>query len=83
MNRHELKRRRKRLRVKRILITIGIVMTMFLGYLGYTLFQTYQAASGTYNDMGRDKSKLREEAVTFLKDPVSILIMGEIGRAHV
>ncbi|WP_240628448.1 LCP family protein [Bacillus salacetis] len=71
-----MKKRRKRLRLKRVFLSIGILLTLALGYMGYTLFQTYQAASSTYNDMGREKSKLREEAVTFLKDPVSILIMG-------
>ncbi|WBX81939.1 LCP family protein [Virgibacillus salarius] len=39
-------------------------------------FKTYQAASNSYDDLGRDKSDLRDKAVSINKDPVSILLMG-------
>lgn len=70
------KKRNKRRIVKRVFLLLFIAIAFIGSFFGYLMFQSYQAASDTYDDIGRDKSKMREEAVTILKDPVSILIMG-------
>lgn len=45
--------------------------------IGYTIFNTYTAANGTYEQLDRgNKSNLREKEVTISEDPVSILVMG-------
>ncbi|MBM7585772.1 LCP family protein required for cell wall assembly [Bacillus pakistanensis] len=79
MNRQELKikkRKSKRRIIKRILLSFLLIFTVAIGYFAYVFLETYQAASNSYDDIGREKSKLRDEAVTILKDPVSVLIMG-------
>ncbi|MBN8193771.1 LCP family protein [Bacillus sp. NTK074B] len=70
------KRRKKRKILKRVFLLLFIAIAFVGSILGYLMFQSYQAASDTYDDFGRDKSKMRDEAVTILEDPVSILIMG-------
>lgn len=70
------KKRKKRIIMKRVFLLLFIAIAFVGSFLGYLMFQSYQAASDTYDDFGRDKSKMRDEAVTILKDPVSILIMG-------
>ncbi|MCF3942670.1 LCP family protein [Oceanobacillus alkalisoli] len=71
--------RRKRKKVRRLRVFLFIVLLLFLGVVGfggYLAVQTMQAASESYDDLGREKSELREEAVSISNDPVSVLLMG-------
>lgn len=71
--------RRKKKKVRRLRVFLFIVLLLFLGIVGfggYLAVQTMQAASESYDDLGREKSELREEAVSISNDPVSILLMG-------
>ncbi|WP_411333959.1 LCP family protein [Metabacillus indicus] len=79
MNRQEvkkIKKKKKKSIFKRILFLFFILFLAVGGYAGYVFYQTYQAANNSYDDLGRDKSKLRDEAVTISNDPVSILLLG-------
>ncbi|MGG4491617.1 LCP family protein [Metabacillus idriensis] len=79
MNRQEvkkIKKKKKKSVFKRILFLFFILFLLVGGYAGYVFYQTYQAANNSFDDLGRDKSKLRDEAVTISNDPVSILLMG-------
>ncbi len=38
--------------------------------------QTYTAASESYDDLGREKSDMRNEAVSISDDPISMLLLG-------
>jgi LCP family protein required for cell wall assembly len=79
MNRQEvkkIKKKKKKSVFKRILFLFFILFLLVGGYAGYVFYQTYQAANNSYDDLGRDKSKLRDEAVSISNDPVSILLMG-------
>jgi polyisoprenyl-teichoic acid--peptidoglycan teichoic acid transferase len=70
------KQKKKRKVIRRIFLMLFLLTALVGSYLAYQMFESYKAASGTYDDLGRDKSKMRDEAVTILEDPVSILIMG-------
>lgn len=69
-----VKRRKKRLR--RILLVVIILFLSLIGFGAYIAYQTLQAASDSYDDLGRDKSDLREDQVSISKDPISVLLMG-------
>ncbi|WP_087973575.1 LCP family protein [Oceanobacillus rekensis] len=70
-------RKKRRIRRKRLFLLIIILMFIgLLGFGGYTAVQTMMAASKSYDDLGREKSDLRAEAVSISDDPVSILLMG-------
>lgn len=68
------KRRLRRLRV--VLLIVILLLVSILGFGGYMAVQTLKAASDSYDDLGREKSKLRQETVSISDDPVSILLMG-------
>lgn len=71
--------KKKKRRVRRLRLTLFIILLLFLGVVGfggYIAVQTMQAASESYDDLGREKSDLRESVVSISKDPVSVLIMG-------
>jgi polyisoprenyl-teichoic acid--peptidoglycan teichoic acid transferase len=77
MERVLVRRRKKRKRrIRRFLLLILLLLVFVLGVGGYMVFQTFQAASDSYDDLGRDKSDLRDEAVSISDDPVSVLLMG-------
>ncbi|TQS75942.1 LytR family transcriptional regulator [Ornithinibacillus gellani] len=66
--------KKKKIRKTVLLILIAIIAIVSYGI--YMAVTTYMAASNSYDDLGREKSALRDEAVSIRKDPVSILIMG-------
>ncbi|MCM3741825.1 LCP family protein [Oceanobacillus luteolus] len=71
--------RRKRKKVRRLRVFLFVVLLLLIGVVGiggYLAVQTMQAASESYDDLGREKSDLREEAVSISNDPVSVLLMG-------
>ncbi len=78
MKRKQLRVKKKRKkRIKFIVTTILAILVVGIGLGAYVLTQAYQAADKTYEPLERgEKSKLREEAVTVSKDPISILLMG-------
>lgn len=76
MGRVLIKKTRKKKRLKRFLLLIIIMLIALVGYGGYVAMQTLSAASNTYDDLGREKSDLRDAAVSISDDPVSILLMG-------
>lgn len=71
--------KKKKRRVRRLRVALFIILLLFLGIVGfggYLAVQTMQAASESYNDLGREKSDLRDTAVSISDDPVSVLLMG-------
>ncbi|WP_027965264.1 LCP family protein [Halalkalibacillus halophilus] len=77
MRRTELKKQRKKRRNRRILFSALAVFLVVIGFGSYLIYQTLQAANNSYDDLdGREKSELRDEAVSISSDPFSILIMG-------
>lgn len=71
--------RRKKRRKNRLRGFLFVALILFLGIVafgGYLAKQTLEAANDSYDDLGRDKSDLRDEAVSISKDPVSVLLMG-------
>jgi len=74
MQRHELrKKKKKKSLLKKVLMLFTLVFLIVGGYAGFLFYKTYQAS---YDDIGRDKSDLRDEAVSISNDPVSVLLMG-------
>lgn len=79
MNRSQAKkkaRKRKHPILRRFLFFLLLVFVCVAGYLGWVFYHTLSAANESYDDLGRDKSKLRESAVSISNDPVSILLLG-------
>ncbi|QGQ48156.1 LCP family protein [Metabacillus sediminilitoris] len=79
MERKQMKRvkKKRRLFLRRILFFAILLFLVIAGYMGYVLFETFQAASGSYSELARgDKSKLRTEAVEISEDPFSIILLG-------
>ncbi|WLR41499.1 LCP family protein [Bacillus carboniphilus] len=76
--RRVVKRRKKKKRpILKLIITVAsLLLISGCIYSVYVVSSTWQAANKTYDDLDRERSKLRTEAVTVLDDPVSILIMG-------
>lgn len=73
-----LKKPKKRKLKKRVYI-ISIILILLLagaGYATYLYFQAQSSFTDSYEDDGRDKSDLREQAVNPKLDNVSVLIMG-------
>lgn len=64
--------------LKWTLISILIVVLIIACYGAYVFIKVKGALDNTTTDIGRkgDKSELREEALTFGKDPISILLLG-------
>lgn len=79
MNRRDMKRvkKRKKRPILRRLLFLSLVLLIGIGsYVGYVFYQTLEAANNSYDDLGREKSKLRDSAVSISNDPVSILLLG-------
>jgi polyisoprenyl-teichoic acid--peptidoglycan teichoic acid transferase len=79
MNRKQMKRvknKKKHVFLRRLLFVALLLILCVVGYVGYALYQTFEAANNSFDDLGRDKSKLRDEAVSISNDPVSILLLG-------
>ncbi|NIK11810.1 LCP family protein [Alkalibacillus almallahensis] len=76
MKRIEQRKQRRRKRLKKFIYITLALLVLVGGAITYYAFQTYQAASSSYDDLGREKSEKRDEAVDISKDPFSILVMG-------
>ncbi|MGM0876444.1 MAG: LCP family protein [Bacillota bacterium] len=79
MNRKQMKnvKKKKKRPILRRILFFALLLFLFVGvYLGYVFYQTLEAANNSYDDLGRDKSKLRDYAVSISNDPVSILLLG-------
>ncbi|WP_099159464.1 LCP family protein [Virgibacillus ndiopensis] len=76
MDRKQIRKQKKKKRIRRFLLIVVILFLALVGFGAYLVFQTYQAASDSYDDLGREKSDLRDKAVSIGDDPVSILLMG-------
>ena len=62
---------------RKIILFFMIVLLAVGGYAAYVVYETIQAANDSYSQLERgDKSELRDTAVTFGKEPVSILLLG-------
>ena len=70
-----VKKRRLKKRVY-ILLFIFIILLGALAYGAYLYFEAQSAFTDSYENDGREKSSLREEAVNPKLDNVSVLIMG-------
>ncbi|SHM60574.1 LCP family protein [Gracilibacillus kekensis] len=81
MERKEIRKRNKKQknkkRLKLFFLIFGAILVLGVGSGLYILYETYQAASETYEELDRgEKSDNREEVVTISEDPISILLMG-------
>jgi polyisoprenyl-teichoic acid--peptidoglycan teichoic acid transferase len=77
MDKNNRIRRRRKSRLRRIIFGLLIAAFSALFYFGYVVYNAYDAASNSYEELERgDKSKLRTEKVEVKKDPFSILLMG-------
>ena len=70
-----VKKRKLRKRVYLILIVL-LVLLIGATYATYLYFQAQTALTASYEDEGREKSDLRDQAVNPKLDNVSVLIMG-------
>src|SRR5699024_7227518 len=70
-----VKKRRLKKRVF-ILLFIFILLLGALAYGAYLYFEAQSAFTGSFENDGREKSSLREEAVNTKLDNVSVLIIG-------
>lgn len=76
MKRRKVKKVKKRRRIWLFLIPFLIIGFLALGWGTYIYIKAGSAISDSYEDIGRDKSELREELVDPTVDNVSVLIMG-------
>lgn len=77
MDRVQRRKIKKRKKIKKTVLSILLVFSLVIIITGvYVFYHTIQAANKAYDDLGREKSNLREETVTIGKDPFSILIIG-------
>lgn len=72
----DMRKQKKKKRRRRVLYLALTVFLLLAGAVGYMIVQTYTAASDSYDDLGREKSDLREETVSISDDPISILLLG-------
>lgn len=71
------KQGKKKKKARKFVLFMLIISLCLIGFGGYKFYQTYSAASKSFNDLnGREKSNLREEVVNISQDPVSVLLMG-------
>lgn len=62
---------------KKFILFFMIILLIAGGYAAYVVYQAVNAANDTYSELERgEKSNLRDTAVTFGKEPVSILLLG-------
>src|SRR5690625_4535290 len=76
MKRRTERQHMKKRKLRKFSIFIILAVLLMVGFGGHYAFKTYQAASQSFDDLGRDKSAKREDAVSISKDPISILLMG-------
>ena len=76
MKRLAVRKTKKKRKLRKLTLFILILFIGVISFGGYKIFETYNAASKSYNDLGREKSDLRDQTVTISKDPVSVLLMG-------
>lgn len=76
MKRRAERQHMKKRKLRKFSVFLIIAVLLMVGFGGHYAFKTYQAASQSFDDLGRDKSAKREEAVSISKDPISILLMG-------
>ncbi|HLR80892.1 MAG TPA: LCP family protein [Bacillota bacterium] len=76
MKRVVVRKKTKKKRLRKFFLLVLFIFVGLVGFGGYYVFQTFQAAGESYDDLGREKSDLRDSAVSISKDPVSILLMG-------
>lgn len=75
-NRTQKRKAKKNTLKRKLIILLLAIVTIVSGYVGYVFLEVFQAANDSYNDLGREKSKLREKTVSLSNDPVSVLLMG-------
>ncbi|MEH6940814.1 LCP family protein [Bacillus sp. JJ722] len=69
--------RRKKKRWRKVLLFFMILLLALGGCAAYIVYEATKAANNSYNELSRgEKSKLRDEAVRFGKEPASILLLG-------
>lgn len=74
--RSRVKKKKKKV-WKKFLLFLIILIILVGGYGGYVAYQAIQAANDSFSELKRgDKSELRDKAVRFGKEPVSILLLG-------
>ncbi|HEX6594194.1 MAG TPA: LCP family protein [Bacillota bacterium] len=76
MKRIDLRKKPRKRRLRKLFLLVLFIFIGLVGFGGYYVFQTFQAAGESFDDLGRDKSDLRDSTVSIRKDPVSILLMG-------
>lgn len=76
MKRIEKRKQKKKQRRRKILLGIFLFFLLIFGYGVYMTIDAYQAVNESYDDLGREKSDLREEPVAIIKDPFSVLLLG-------
>ncbi len=68
MKRLAVRKTKKKRKLRKLTLFILILFIGVISFGGYKIFQTYNAASKSYNDLGREKSDLRDQTVTISKD---------------
>lgn len=76
MKRVEKHRKAKKQRRRKMALGILLFGLLIVGYGIYMVLDTFQAVNKSYDNLGREKSELREESVSIVKDPFSILLLG-------
>lgn len=76
MKRIEKRKQKKKQRRRKILLGIFLFFLLIFGYGVYMTIDAYQAVNESYDDLGREKSDLREEPVAIIEDPFSVLLLG-------
>lgn len=77
MQRKEIKKIKKKKKLKRnIIIFFLVILATILSFGGYLYYQAHVATNKSYDDLGREKSDLRDKEVSISEDPISILLLG-------
>ena len=70
-------RKKKKSFLKKFILFFMILLLIVGGYAAYVVYEAINTANDTYSELERgEKSNLRDTAVTFGKEPVSILLLG-------
>lgn len=76
MNRTELRKSRKRKRLRNLLIGFLIFLFAIGGFSIYYIINTYLALEESYTELEREKSEYREMPVELGRDSFSVLLLG-------
>ncbi|WP_042350853.1 LCP family protein [Bacillus massiliigorillae] len=69
--------KKKKKRWRKVLLFFMVIILAIAGYGAYVVYEATKAANDSYVQLSRgEKSKLRNKAVQFGKEPVSILLLG-------